>query len=289
MHPDVQTYYEQTSFDYRAIWNNRDNLAIHFGYYDEHAGKHQDALQNMNRALADLAGVQAGERVLDAGCGMGSACFWLAAQRHAHATGISIVASQISACLRTKAKRRVEDVTFEQADYCHMPFADGSFDVVWACESVCHAAEKMDFFREAFRVLRPGGRLVMADFIRAARPVSSHGEDLLTAWLRPWAITDIDTAGDYLEYARCAGFQTADMRDVTPNVGISLRNLHDLCTKWLPYGKIMRFFRIVNDVRLNNVRASISQYEALQAGAWFYGMLLAKKPERGIHSALKSD
>ncbi|HNM26892.1 MAG TPA: hypothetical protein PKL15_15730, partial [Saprospiraceae bacterium] len=79
MHPDVQTYYALTGFDYRIIWAGGRNLAVHFGYYDEHANRHQDALDNLNRALADYAGIRPGERVLDAGCGRGSAVFWLAA------------------------------------------------------------------------------------------------------------------------------------------------------------------------------------------------------------------
>ncbi len=279
MHPDVRTYYEQTNFDYRAVWNNGDNLAVHFGYYDEHAHKHQDALQNMNRALADLAGVQAGEQVLDAGCGLGSACFWLAEHRQAKATGISIVPRQIADCQRVARERNIHGVDFMEADFCNMPFTDASFDVVWACESICHADRKIDFCREAFRVLRPGGRLVIADFIRSDRPVPARGESLLSAWLRPWAILDIDTKAEYLTHLQTAGFARAEVRDVTPHVRVSLRNLHELCTKWLPYGRIMRFFHIVNDIRLNNVRASIAQYEALQEGAWFYGMILAHKAD----------
>jgi cyclopropane fatty-acyl-phospholipid synthase-like methyltransferase len=277
MHPDVQTYYEQTRFDYRTIWNNRKNRAVHFGFYDEHASKHQDALANMNRAMADAVGIRPGDRVLDAGCGMGSACFWLAEYRQARATGISIVQSQIDDCNKEAMARQAAGTAFEYADFCDTPFADASFDVVWACESVCHSDRKSDFYREAFRLLRPGGRLIMADFIRKSRPVSSKGEKLLEAWLRPWAIPDLDTGQEHLDHARQAGFSQVECRDVTPSVRVSLRNLHELCRKWLPIGKVFRLFRIVNDVRLNNVRASICLYEALQEGAWYYGMVVAVK------------
>lgn len=277
MHPDIKTYYKHTRFDYRTIWNNRDNLAVHFGYYDEQADKHHDALNNMNRVMADLAGVQPGERVLDAGCGMGGACFWLAEQRGAQVTGISVVESQIEDCRRNLRKRPGAAVDFVVADYCDTPFPDAAFDVVWACESVCHTADKKRFYAEAYRLLKPGGRLVMAEYMRSSRPVSEGGERLLAAWLRPWAIPDIDTGPEHQQHAESLGFVRIQLNDVTPNVRVSLRNLHNLCRQWLPYGKWMRRFRIVNDVRLNNVRASIRQLEALQEGAWFYGMMLAQK------------
>lgn len=276
--PDVHTYYNNTRFDYSAVWNRRRrDVAVHFGYYDEHAHRHADALDNMNRALADLAGVQPGERVLDAGCGLGNACFWLAEHRKAQVTGINIVASQITDCQKRAAKKFAHRIDFIQADYCHIPFPENTFDVVWACESVCHAAEKVAFYREALRVLKPGGRLVIAEYMRTARPVSPEGERMLSAWLRPWAIPDIDTAAEHRAHARVAGFQQIKIEDATRRVCVSLRNLHEVSSRWLPLGKFLHLFGLVNDIRLGNARASVRQYEALQEGAWVYGMLRAEK------------
>ena len=75
---DVIEYYDRTRFDYRVAWDDSDHPAVHFGFYDEAASNHKDALMNTNRVLADRVGVQAGERLLDAGCGRGGSCFWLA-------------------------------------------------------------------------------------------------------------------------------------------------------------------------------------------------------------------
>ncbi|MCB0554849.1 MAG: methyltransferase domain-containing protein, partial [Phaeodactylibacter sp.] len=89
-------YYDQTRFDYHIAWVGRENQAVHFGFYDHQAGQHAEALSNTNRVLADLAGIQPGQRVLDAGCGKGGSCLWLARHRQASVVGISPVASQVA-------------------------------------------------------------------------------------------------------------------------------------------------------------------------------------------------
>lgn len=276
-HPNIHTYYDHTRFDYRFVWNSGRTRAVHFGYYDDHAQRHHHALDNLNRALANLAAIRPGEQVLDAGCGLGGSCFWLAEHRQAQVTGISIVKGQIADCRRFLAKNNFSLVDFEVADYCHTPFPDASFDVVWACESLCHATQKADFYREAYRVLRPGGRLVLAEYLRKSRPHTPRGEQLLEEWLRPWAIPDLDTAEEHRAHAQAAGFTHLVITDATAQVRVSLRNLRDLSLRWLPYGKVLHFIGLVSTVRLNNVHASIRQYEALEEGAWKYGVLLAVK------------
>ena len=277
-HPDVHTYYNGTGFDYRAVWNRRRrDVAVHFGYYDEQADRHAEALDNLNRVMADFAGICPGERVLDAGCGFGNAAFWLAAQRGAQVTGVNIVAGQIEACRKHAARLSGPGPDFVCADYCNMPFPDASFDVVWACESVCHAESKAAFYREAFRVLKPGGRLVLAEYLRSTRPLSPASEQLLSDWLRPWAIPDIDTAEEHRAAAGLAGFKNTEIRDITPNMRVSLRNLHEISSRWLPLGRFFNKLGWVSDVRIGNARASVRQYEALLEQAWHYGLLKAEK------------
>src|ERR1700710_2875582 len=136
-------YYDETWLDYRILWLNKDNLAVHFGYTDGSTRTHTDALKNMNRVLADRVRIQPGERVLDAGCGVGGSSLWLATERGADVVGITPVASQVAHARRFAALRGLGDrVTFAQADYTNTNFPDASFDVIWSLESLCHASEK---------------------------------------------------------------------------------------------------------------------------------------------------
>ena len=161
---DVVRYYDQTWADYRIIWLSRSNYAFHFGYHDAPGMRHRRALVRNNEVMADAAQVQAGDRVLDAGCGVGGTSCWLAHERGATVVGITLVPNQVERA-RVIAKRRgvADKATFQVADYSRIPYPDASFDVVWAQESLCHSADKAATYREFHRVLRPGGRLVIAE------------------------------------------------------------------------------------------------------------------------------
>ena len=272
-------YYDETWLDYRILWLNKDNLAVHFGYTDESTRSHTDALKNMNRVLADRVRIQPGEHVLDAGCGVGGSSLWLATERGAEVVGITLAARQAAMARDNAIRRGVTDrVQFEVADFTATPFPDASFDVVWAVESMCHAPRKAAFYREAARLLRPGGRVVVADFVRAARPLDSTGERLLHEWLDGWAVPDIDTPGEHLAHLASAGFAEPRLDDVTTHTRPSLRRLYRMAYWTYPLAVLGRVTGVRSEVQHGNVIASIRQYQALRRDAWFYSILSATKP-----------
>src|SRR5437588_8503425 len=137
--PRIRDYYDQTWLDYRMLWLNPQNRAIHFGYWDEHTHSHAESLLNMNRVLASHLGIRSGQRILDAGCGVGGSAIWLAKTYDVEVVGITPVAGQVARARHYAQEHRVADrVSFEQQDYTHTTFSDASFDVVWAMESLCH-------------------------------------------------------------------------------------------------------------------------------------------------------
>jgi SAM-dependent methyltransferase len=177
------------------------------------------------------------------------------------------------------ARRSLSDkARFVQADYTAMPFTDGSFDVVWAFESLCHAAEKAAFYREAARVLRPGGRLVVAEYVRAARSCDGAAQILLGEWLEGWAIPDLYTSDEHLAAASSAGFHNAELRDHTWSTRRSLRRLYKLACIATPIDWTLYLLGLRSGRQHGNVVAALRQYQALKCGLWFYGILTASKP-----------
>jgi len=274
----VVEYYDQTRFDYWAVWHNRDNYAFHFGYYGGQVREHRHALNNSNNVLAEVARVAPGDRVLDAGCGLGGSSFWLASNRGAEVVGITPVAHQVAKAQKIARTRRLESrVHFQLADYTRMPFPAASFDVVWALESLCHATSKLAFYREAARVLRPGGRLVVAEYMRAARGLGAQTEGLMREWLDGWSIPDLDTRDEHLQAAADAGFADVQLADNTPAARPSLRRLYKLAVLIGPFDLALHRLGLRSKAQHGNVLASRRQYQLLEQGAWFYGILSATK------------
>ena len=273
-------YYDQTWFDYNVAWWNQENLAVHFGFYDRQASTHAKALLNTNRILALETGIRKGEKVLDAGCGRGGSSFWLADQLQVEVTGISPVKSQIKAAIQKATELKLKGkVRFLQGDYSQTPFPDNSFDVVWALESLCHADQKINFYQEAYRILKPGGRIIIAEYIRTRRPLSLSDEALLKAWCNSWAIPDLDTRSEHIAHAKAAGFSGFEVQDFTRYSWVSLKNLHKISRRWIWIGWLLYYLRIRSKVQHNNHRGGIWQFELLQNGGWFYGVLKGRKPE----------
>ena len=283
---EIEKYYNTTYFEYKFMWNWKLKTipAIHFGYYDEKANKHELAISRINEIMADWANIKEGTKVLDAGCGYGNSAFWLIQNRNANVTGISIVQSQIDYACKIAQKQNSRNVEFLKANYLDTPFQGNSFDVIWALESQCHSIDKSLFYKEAFRLLKPGGILVIADYIRSSRKLNPENESLLKNIFNGWAVPDIDTLDEHRVNAENEGFENFESRDISKNMFISYKNLRKMIKKLNFLGELLRKLRIISKQRYDNFKQSGKQADALEIGLFNYYLLLAHKPTKDLHS-----
>ena len=224
----VVDYYERAGPDYRA-WSPRFNM--HFGYWRR--GMNPFRLEPMLAAMNDEilrrleipAGTQA--TVLDLGCGMGETARQLAgAHPGLRIVGLTKVASQVVAGRRKITEAGLGDrVQILHADYTAIPLPDGSVDHAYAIESSCHAqgVDKAAFVRELGRVLRPGGRFVIADgFMKHARPLPAWLARLRARVCEGWAIEAFAELPAITERLHACGLQALEVRDISWRVAPSV-------------------------------------------------------------------
>ena len=215
-----------------------EGLYLNLGYWRD-ARTIDEACADMAMLVAETAGVAPGSRVVDVGFGFADQdMLWMDRLAPAQITGLNITPSQVRVAReRVGARGMADRIELLEGSATAMPLPDAAFDQVVGVECAFHFDTRERFFGEAFRVLRPGGRLVLADVIRAVpdqRRFRRAMQDFnwrffASKYAVPAANTD--TRDTYADKLRAAGFANVDVRSIRHDVYPGLQPLHGHRTK----------------------------------------------------------
>ena len=190
------------SSDYRQFYD--DSGFYNFGYWDAHPTSQREASEALVDELVDRIRDKGG-RILDVACGPGATTKRLMrTYAPAMITGINVSEAQLA-----EARKRAPGCTFQRMDATRLDFPAEQFDAVICVEAAFHFDTRDAFVREALRVLKPGGSLVLTDmlFREFTRPVAAY----LQVPLANFA-PDIASFTARLE---AAGFEAVHVQDAT--------------------------------------------------------------------------
>lgn len=154
-----------------------------------------------------IAELRPGERVLDLGSGGGIDCFFAARQvgECGEVWGLDMIPDMVQLARHNAEQVGAKNVRFRLGEIEDIPFGDGAFDVIISNCVINLSTDKPQVFREAFRVLAPGGRLRVSDMVWTREPPAGQtAED--------WAgcVAGALRVEDYLDGMRAAGFVDVD-------------------------------------------------------------------------------
>ena len=143
-----------------------------------------------------LACLQPGETVLDLGSGGGIDCFLAAKQvgEKGFVIGVDMTAEMIEKARANRTRLSIENVEFRLGEIEHLPVADATIDVIISNCVINLSPDKTQVMREAFRVLKPGGRIAISDIVSDG-PLPREIRDDLASW-----VGCIAGALDYRDY-----------------------------------------------------------------------------------------
>jgi len=152
------------------------------------------------------AAVQQGETVLDLGSGAGIDAFLAAKEVGAQGRvlGVDMTPAMLEKARAAAVRNGIANVEFRLGEIEHLPVADASVDVVISNCVINLSPDKSQVFREALRVLRPGGRLLVSDLV-LTRPLPDALRDSVTAYVG--CVAGASSRDDYLALMRDAGFR----------------------------------------------------------------------------------
>ncbi len=206
----VALHYDELDVFYREIWGDH----VHHGYWRTGRETPTEAADALAELVAERLDLRPGMALCDIGCGYGETARLLASRYAVSVEGVTISESQA----RLAAERRAPGVSIALCDWLQNGFADARFDRAYAIESSEHIGDKQRFFAEAFRVLRPGGRLVVCAWI--AKTAASRWERrfLLEPICRQGRLPGMGTEDDYRALAGGAGFDMLAAEDISKKV-----------------------------------------------------------------------
>ena len=157
-----------------------------------------------------LASLQPGQTVLDLGSGGGIDCFMAARKvgETGHVIGVDMTAEMLEKARANLAKLGFKNVEFRMGEIEHLPVADDTVDVIISNCVINLSPDKPQVFREAFRVLKPGGKLALSDIVTDG-PLPREVKDSLSAWAG--CVAGALDVNDYIASLKEAGFTQIEL------------------------------------------------------------------------------
>ncbi|MBM3529213.1 MAG: methyltransferase domain-containing protein [Alphaproteobacteria bacterium] len=268
----INRFYETTKLDYYAAWMFRGYPHYHFGYFAEPSMSHRRASLRMTELVCELAQPKPGEAVLDAGCGRGGTSIWLAQNCGVEVTGICLSETMIRSSRRRARRAGVEtSVTFQNADMAATGFPDASFDVIVALESASHTLGPAAICAEFRRLLRPGGRIVVADYI-VNSSTAQQASSRVRRWQRNWHLYGLASRSEHLAAAEANELELSHWQDVSVFVAPSVKRLAKAAARMRQFNAIMNRLRLRNRTQVLSAVAARDMGQAFDLGEWSYAL-----------------
>lgn len=277
---EIQKHYDVMSPYYQSLWGEH----IHHGYWIRGDETKETAQSQLVDHLAEAAGICAGQKILDAGCGIGGSSIHLATKYGATVTGITISPVQVEMATKRAASAGVNaKFLLMNAENIQI---DEKFDVLWSVESISHYENPRKFFGGAGKLLKPVGTLAITDWFKKENLTRSLEEEYIRP-IEKSMMVELHTMGEYGEWLKESGLERSKNEI-----------LNDRCAKtWdvcLEIIKDMSFWKLAAQNGAEFV-TFLKGFRAMRAGFasgnFIYGMMVAKakstEPADG-RSALKS-
>ncbi len=266
----IRSHYQLGTLFYRLLWGPH----IHHGLWvgDESALVAQCRLTD---TLADMAKIDANDRVVDIGCGMGGSAIRLATLRGCDVTGVTLSPVQRHwATVTARLKRSHRQTRFLAEDAEQVEFADAAFDVVWSVECTEHLFDKPAFFKRACDWLRPGGRLAICVWFEGEDTTRPGHRQQVEEVCHRFVCPSLATREDYAGWISAAGLTVTDNVDWTDRAS----RTWEICKQRVSRTGVRHLARLMDKDQVAFLDGFDTLLAAYRSGAMQYGAIVAEKP-----------
>lgn len=183
--------------------------------YEQIFGKHYVSVggETTTEKFCSEMGLEAGQKVLDVGCGIGGSAFYMAKHYGVDVYGLDLAKNMIN--IAAEKREQVSPgirhrCQFHVADATTMDYPENYYDVVYSRDTILHIEDKLSLFKLLNKTLKPGGTLLITDYCMGEGQHSQHFKDYVKQ--RGYVLKTVPQYGDILKKA---GFGRVQANDVT--------------------------------------------------------------------------
>jgi len=215
----VAAYYNRNTRLFLRLGGSGEAVAaIHRQVWAPGVSSRRGSFEYLNQRVADALRPSPGQpaRLLDLGCGIGGTSTWVASRLGSEVVGVTLSEAQVQqANQRAAALKVAQNCRFVAADFHHLPELS-VFDGAWAIESFSHSNDPDRFFQQAAQVLKPGGRLAIADDFLAQNVPPGQAQRWVETYRSGWKLANLDTTQSAQTRAEKAGLRLVAAENLSP-------------------------------------------------------------------------
>lgn len=273
----VRAYYDENTNLFLKLSGHKQAQNIHRTLWMPKTKNIEDALNTSNALIkAEIESVASqNARIADLGCGVGASLFYIYPRLQNPAPALGLTLSPVQARLAQESASQLglqDHIRFAEGDFTSVPLPSASLDAVYSVEAVCHAVEPEKYFKEASRLLRKGGKLILVDDYQATHPFNNHEQKWFDAFVEGWHVPSVRTVAQTMSFAHQYHLNLERNDELTPY--LRLRNLPDfLASTILVLGEKLS----INHAILPSMLGSMALQQCLHMKVVEYRMLVFEK------------
>jgi len=274
---DVAAHYDELDGFYRDVWGEH----VHHGVWETGRETSDEAVRGLVLRVAQRAAIGAGDRVVDIGAGYGAAARLLAREAGARVTAITVSRAQFEYATALPADG--DAPTYLLGDWLAAALPDASADAAIAIESTEHMPDPAAALRQARRVLRPGGRLVVCVWACGEAPSRWELRHLLQPICDEGRLATMMSESGHRAHFAAAGLDVVAVDDLSASVA----RTWSVCLRTIALRLVTRprYRRYLLDQRMEHrifLLTMLRILTAYRSGAMRYLLIAARRPAAAV-------
>jgi len=268
----IKEHYDELSPFYHDLWGAH----IHHGYWITGKETKEEAQEILIEQLIEAAHLSKNCKVLDVGCGVGGTSMLLAERYNAEVVGITLSQTQVDMATQLAAEKQLQHrVSFLCMDAELLDFPPQSFDVVWISECLSHIPNKLLFFQNAYKVLKPGGTLALMGWVKKSGLTEKEEQRYIHPIEEGMLLPPLSTMEDYKTNMEAIGFSVSHYRDISPHVS----KTWDLCLDIIKSPALWKMMLLKGGEVLKFGRSFFAMRDGFASKNFVYCMIVAEKSQ----------